>query len=52
MKIQNDYWGNLIINIHADQLIASILLLVLLIIVLTLACTYKHGFVQWFKDYL
>ena len=47
-----DDWGNITIVIHLDTLIGSILLLVLLTVTLTLALSYKRGFIQWFKDYL
>lgn len=47
-----DYWGNVTIVIHVDALIASILLLMLLTVVFTLALSYKRGFIQWFKDNL
>ena len=47
-----DGWGNVTIVIHLDALVGSILLLVLLTVMLTLALSYKRGFIQWFKDYL
>ena len=47
-----DGWGNVTIVIHLDALIGSIFLLVLLTVTLTLALSYKRGFIQWFKDYL
>ena len=47
-----DGWGNVTIVIHLDALVGFILLLVLLTVMLTLALSYKRGFVQWFKDYL
>lgn len=47
-----DGWGNVTIVIHLDFLIGFILFLVLLAVTLTLALSYKRGFIQWFKDYL
>ena len=43
-----DGWGNVTIVIGLDALIGCILFLVLL----SLALSYKRGFIQWFKDYL
>ena len=47
-----DGWGNVTIVIHLDTLIGCILFLVLLAVTLTLALSYKRGFIQWFRDYL
>lgn len=52
MDIQNDYWGNLTIHIHADQLIGLLMLIVIVSVTLVAALTYDKGFIQWFKDKL
>lgn len=52
MTIQSDFWGNLTIHIHADQVFALFVLVVLTSVVVTLALSYPKGFIQWFKDYL
>lgn len=52
MNIQSDYWGNLTIHIHTDQLIGLLMIIVIVIVTLTAALTYDKGFIQWFKDKL
>ena len=52
MDIKSDYWGNLTIHIHIDQLIGLLMLIVIVSVTLTAALTYDKGFIQWFKDKL